>query len=281
MAEKGVSSAVDYIPDVSGLSVYKQGTIRVLRNRSSVGPAGGGGGPRGRIYKMSRKSVDRLMFVLRETDMPLESMIVLTFGSVFPTSGKEAKASVNRWLSWLRYHKPTTRYLWVMEFQRRGAPHFHVLLNFGVIEDDRDLYAGRWASAALSGIVSPNSDDYQELWMNIFRVHRFRKQWQNRKERDGIVRYMSSYLAKPYQKKIPKDYQDVGRWWSTSKGVADIEPVETYDIDESATRDYLLAVDSPIVTWDFLPKYIWQRNVSRETICDTANKTPLAIPDKS
>jgi hypothetical protein len=266
VVEKSASGVVDYIPDVSGISVYKHGTVRVLRGRSGVGSTGGGGGgQRGNIYKMTRKSVNRLMFVLRETDMALESMMVLTFGSVYPTSGKLAKASVNRWLSWLRYRRPDLRYIWVMEFQRRGAPHFHVLLNHRVVENQRELYSGRWASAALSGLVSRESEDYQKLWMDIFRVHKFRKQWQNSRERDGIVRYMSSYLAKSYQKEIPRDYGDVGRWWSSAKGVADIEPVETYEIKEEAVRDYLLAVNSPLASWDFLPKYIWQRNVSRET----------------
>lgn len=265
MVQESTSSAIDYIPDVSGLSVYRNGTVRVLRDRTSVGPTGGGGGQRGRIYQMTRQSVDRLMFVLRETDMSLESMIVLTFGSMYPKSGQSAKASVNRWLSWLRYHAPEVRYLWVMEFQKRGAPHFHILLNYGVVEDERDLYAGRWSSAALSGIVGKEDDRYQELWMKIFRVHKHHRQWQNKKEKDGIVRYMSSYLAKSYQKKIPKDYQDVGRWWSATRGVADIEPASTYEIGEEGVRDYLGAIDSPLVSWEFLPKYVWQRNVSRET----------------
>ncbi|GAH86880.1 unnamed protein product, partial [marine sediment metagenome] len=55
-------------------------------------------------------------------------MVTLTYPAVFPKNGKVVKKHLNVMLKWLKYRLPAKNYLWFFEWQRRGAPHVHILL---------------------------------------------------------------------------------------------------------------------------------------------------------
>lgn len=201
-------------------------------------------------------------------------MITLTYGRLYPRSGAECKTDLNRWLTWLRGYAKRERwadlaYLWVMEFQKRGAPHFHVLLTVTPEERLRRKFAYQWASAALKRYKHDLGEGYNDVWTKVYHVHSHEEQWQKEKVKDGLMHYLGSYLSKSYQKCVPKDFRDTGRWWGHSRSVGKIEAAESYDIDEGAARAYLEAISNPVSGWDVLPKFIWARNVSRETLRET------------
>lgn len=88
-----------------------------------------GGGERERITIFSRASRLRLLKMAASLQFEQAKFVTLTFSGI-PTPQK-AKDALRRFAERLRRRWPSASYVWRMEPQRRGAPHFHLLL-FGV-----------------------------------------------------------------------------------------------------------------------------------------------------
>jgi hypothetical protein len=97
-----------------------------------------------------------------------------------------------------RYIKPNTKHsaFWFLEFQKRGAPHFHIFLNWCP-----DMY---WVSKKWFEIVG--SDDPSHALAGT-RTETLKK------GRAGTISYASKYAAKADQKVVPEQYLNVGRFW--------------------------------------------------------------------
>ena len=98
-----------------------------------------------------------------------------------------------------------------MWFQKRGAPHFHILVDVSLESEKEDV------SAAWHGQIE--TEDKKHLATET-RVEKLRTS-------DGGARYAVSYAKKPYQKDVPMAYQNVGRFWGHSRGV---KPESRYTI---------------------------------------------------
>jgi len=88
-----------------------------------------------------------------------------------------------------------------MEFQKRGAPHFHVFLNGRV---NKEALRDFWYKIAHKG------DKYNG--MAAIKVEKVRKPW-------AAGCYAAKYAKKAEQKTVPPEYHDVGRFWGTFGGV--------------------------------------------------------------
>jgi len=88
----------------------------------------GGGVPRGTIRGLSPQSRMRLLKKLYRIhwDEKHNKFITLTYPADYPEPG-QAKTHLDTWFKRLRRKFPRTSVLWVLEFQKRGAPHFHGL----------------------------------------------------------------------------------------------------------------------------------------------------------
>lgn len=64
----------------------------------------------------------------------LNNFLTLTFKENF-TDLKEANLIFKKFIKRLKYAYPELKYLAVPEFQKRGAVHYHVLLNLGYVEN--------------------------------------------------------------------------------------------------------------------------------------------------
>jgi hypothetical protein len=95
--------------------------------------------------------------------------------------------------------------LWFLEFQRRGAPHFHLLV-FGSGFALLDLPTfQKWLSSAWAEIVAhPDPLEYQKHLSAGTG-----SEWV-RGEHFG---YALKYAAKLEQKKVPAEFSDIGRFW--------------------------------------------------------------------
>lgn len=76
----------------------------------------------------SDKSRARLRHVAENSALPLISQFSLTYHHEFPDYGRTCKAHLNAFLTFLRRIIPGIGNLWLAEFQRRNAPHFHLFL---------------------------------------------------------------------------------------------------------------------------------------------------------
>lgn len=157
-------------------------------------------GRRGRVREFSRRSRTRLQQTL--CAVPIAHVgrgllfITLTYPRAWPGDWRRWKRDLDT-LRWRLADKfPRFGAVWKLEPQRRGAPHFHLLV-VGV-----PFIAKAWLSEAWYDVVG--SKDPKHLaagtQVQLARSHR------------GVVSYASKYTAK--RQELPADWQEgVGRWW--------------------------------------------------------------------
>lgn len=92
-----------------------------------TGPKRTGRAKRGKVCGFSEGSRRRMLEFMSRFDENRVVMMTLTYGQAFP-SCDEAKRHLFLFLKRLRRLAPKASAVWRMEFQERGAPHFHLVL---------------------------------------------------------------------------------------------------------------------------------------------------------
>jgi hypothetical protein len=210
---------------VVGFKVYRRDLVPVrqawIPNEPPVGE-------RGEIQFLSPKSLRRLALVANNTPVDFRSMITLTYPREYPCDGTVVKSHLNAMLTNLRRKIPRFDYLWILEFQKRGAPHIHLFTSYNLPSPLRPMTRiGR-----ISKEVRVNwelQDWISERWFSIVgsgdeRHLRVGSAWEVIEKRDGMARYIAKEAYKTFQKEVPQDFRNVGRFWGASKGVAPREP---------------------------------------------------------
>lgn len=167
--------------------------------------------------RLSYRSLLHLVHKLRNCSVMFRSLLTLTYPEDFPNDGRLVKKQLDRFLKAFRRRYGKRPYAWFLEFQDRGAPHFHMLTDIDGWEIDRD-----WLGRTWSRIVDGGGKCY--------RVHAHVKQWEVMRKKDGAVRYVAKYAKKQKQKIVPEGYDKVGLFWGTSHDVK-AEPVEVLAMD--------------------------------------------------
>jgi len=136
-----------------------------------VSVCGGGGGgskaKRSKVTTFSRASRLRLlqkMSTIKEKGLK-SVFLTLTYGQKFPNP-REAKRHLDNLLKQLRRKHETVSGFWRLEFQQRGAPHFHLLL-FGLPFMAKSELATRWANIIGKDYWDYSRDDVQHPFTRI------------------------------------------------------------------------------------------------------------------
>ena len=79
------------------------------------------------IQKLTFRSMKRLRFFLRNTAYKMEYEVGLTYPNNYSNDGELVKKHFHLLRSRFNYHG--YKYIWILEFQGRGAPHFHILID--------------------------------------------------------------------------------------------------------------------------------------------------------
>jgi len=240
---------------IRGIHYYKNGTIRIL----GIAPKGYSPGDlplRGEIKKLSKKSLQRLALVVCETDVKFKTMVTLTYPKEFGLNGKRVKRDLYLYLKFLNKCYPMLGYLWFIEFQGRGAPHYHILIDTEVSGIERATLAIYW-----SDIVGKDKE-------KVFYVHNRQEACGAIRKKDGARRYALKYALKQNQKKVPDRYTDVGRFWGCNKKVLEYIPKPDYiRLSEEELRKFLVGSGQYATDFKNWPIVLFARtNVSRETI---------------
>ncbi|MEO6846558.1 MAG: hypothetical protein ABI443_04130, partial [Chthoniobacterales bacterium] len=98
------------------------------------------------ITEFSHQSRYNMLHTLKNCGVVMRSMMTITYPKEFSSDGRKVKKDLKRLLNWIRRNIPGTRGLWFLEFQMRGAPHFHILLDVDM-ESYGDLVTIRRRSA--------------------------------------------------------------------------------------------------------------------------------------
>jgi hypothetical protein len=207
---------------VKGFDVYEN-AIRVVREFDGSGNTGGG--VRGNIESFSKASKRRLKFKASNANPHLISQFCMTYHNSFPP-GDVVKKQLNKFLTYLRRYSPGVKYLWILEFQSRGFPHFHLFLDLPY--DTPGLR--QWMAKTWNHVTQED-----ELHLTFHQDQRNFIQWDM-----GSGQYLTKYLDKEHQKAVPEGYESVGRFWGNSRGLVpppacitedELSPIEIECID--------------------------------------------------
>lgn len=201
---------------------------------------------------MSRQSRARMLVKALACGIKWQSMLVLTYGDTYPSSGKDVKKHLNVALGRLRRLRSYASYFWWLEFQKRGAPHIHILVNFEPDYGDRVKIAKTWVKS-LGGLPGASGGELER----VFAVHIHPKAWQVEHKPGGLAHDVALYATKPHQKSVPKRFQNVGRWWGASRDVQPIIVAEFPVDGEAGARLLLEATEHRCANWDVIPKFIF------------------------
>ena len=170
--------------------------------------------PRGVVQMFSPSSAARLTKAARNAMPALVTQFCLTYHSGTP-DGRSCKLHLDTWLKALRRLVPGVGYLWILEFQSRGTPHFHVWLTCPFSEELWKHLGEAW-----NRIAEPSSTEHL-WWHSKARVD----PRTGREQRSCIpwemktAGYLRKYMSKEAQKSVPADFVGVGRFWGSSRGM--------------------------------------------------------------
>jgi hypothetical protein len=156
------------------------------------------GGKRGEIREFSSASRRRLMRYMAQVDRtqcrrrPL--FVTLTYPARFPTSSRVYKAHLRSFLARFKRRYPHVPIIWRLEFQKRGAPHYHLMI-FTPWYISWRWVAGAWYEAT-------GCADYLTLVAGT--ETRAVRSW------GGVMHYAAKYMSKSGP--LP-DGQAPGRLW--------------------------------------------------------------------
>lgn len=135
----------------------------------------------------------RLRHFLENFRQDFTVMVTLTYPDDYPTDGQTVKAHLRALFERMRRKGclEFDSWVWFLEFQQRGAPHFHIL-GTGWIPKG-------WLSDAWAEITKGNS-------RTCTRVEQIRNP-------NAAGAYAMKYAYKSEQKEVPEGFERVGRMW--------------------------------------------------------------------
>lgn len=154
---------------------------------------------RSKIIRFSKRSAKRLRHVIRNSENIWKTFITLTYPENFPCNGKETKKHLNAFLQYLR--RKGIKFVWVLEFQERGAPHYHIIASEFIPKEE---LSERWYK-----IVGSGDEKHLKAGTQI----------QSIKSKRHLYGYLSNYIKKLDQKIPPKEFKNVGRFWGASRNI--------------------------------------------------------------
>lgn len=180
------------------LAVAGDAGLRLYRCETGETPMGGGRGEiRGFSPSARRRLIDRLMMLPwrdwdHQTRHDVDAQVVL-LTLTYPAEYPEDAETVHRHLA--NFHRALEHVqhghywaIWRMEFQKRGAPHFHILLGF-----DRRISVTRfelWAKATWSRVVGSGDPLHERHGADVVPVTT------SKGARAGLMCYLVKYLGK-------------------------------------------------------------------------------------
>ena len=211
------------------------------------------------LQGFSQKSKNRLRFLAANSADHISSQFCMSYGDVWPIHGRECKRQLDVFLKSLRKKFPSLMYIWIGEFQSRGAPHFHFFSNLSVSQDNHDFLSAAWHEIA--GVSSEKHE----------RVHIHSKNfipWDM-----GTGSYLCKYLDKAHQKQIPVGFSGFGRWWGNSSNIKPV-PVEIHGQELELFLSDSVNVNTGEVLIDSAPQFLIRTCIKYQK---KVNRSPWAV----
>ena len=207
--------------------------VRLYEHAFYVKPAPRGTPPippdppkRGAVTTFSRGSRCRLIktfMKLRSSELCAPWFLTLTFHHWDEGERERAHVYLNTFLTNLRRDYPAALYLWRLELQKRGAPHYHVIIWLPAWEKEPDDEGFQsWIKATWHRIADPDSKDHAKHGTRVDRATSYRKAFQ----------YLTKYTAK---RGLGCDEGYPGRRWARSRQLP-IDSITDFEITDEAAH---------------------------------------------
>jgi hypothetical protein len=149
--------------------------------------------------------------------------VTLTYPAVFPEP-MGAKRHLNTILK--RFERAFGRLfeIWKMEPQRRGAPHFHLLIWMKTPQGEADVYSlVKWWATNWEEVIRPEGEQINEAVLKVHfgEVRNGRPCVEAVKDWEGVSRYAGKYIGKVCS---GHGWKWPGRWWGVRN--RDLAPLE-------------------------------------------------------
>ena len=207
---EGYTKQFEHLADWSDTRLVTEITIGeqdvVISNTLRGGREQQGGGIRGKVVEWSKASRARCEKHIRNVKSDsIKFFLTLTYPKSFTNDGIAVKRDL------FAMRKRLVRMgvdggIWFLEFQKRGAPHFHIFLNKWP-EGGNKAVAKAWHEVV-------GSDDPNHLaWHEGTLGGGNRPCLEKMRKPHAASYYASKYACKAEQKDVPEQYTNVGRFW--------------------------------------------------------------------
>ena len=188
-----------------------------------------GGGKRGKIKIFSRASRKRLFEELHKLIFETVTFITLTYPEDFPVTSKIYKAHLKEFRRRIEVKWGKISAFWRLEFQKRGAPHYHIMF-FDCPPFDHFEISWVWKCVTHTWDMA-----HELLGANVRLIT------DGRQER-LIAFYVGKYIAKVDERTENSYDEHTGRWWGRWN-IEDEKPMEFTLPDWQAKRAVTFALD--------------------------------------
>ena len=198
-------------------------TVELLPSKPARFKSKVGGGLRGCVEGFSYKARRRLMRTISRINtgqLGCMGFVTLTYHDNW--RGRDIKRDLNNYIRRIRRHFPDVAYLWRLEPQRRGAPHFHVLFFFPPHQSDK------------SQIEESKLKDPWHSVVDDGNIHHAKYGAKVKVFEDGyqpVQIYATKYCAKLERDGVKK-LDGVGKYWGRSQNLP-INPIDEVVLSDS------------------------------------------------
>jgi hypothetical protein len=140
------------------------------------------------------------------------TFMTLTYPDEFPTSPVVYKANLKEFHRKFEIEYPDIQGVWRLEFQKRGAPHFHIMFLDWQPEDDGKVQ-WIWKSTCHTWDMA-----HELLGVDVRIIT-------DNAQQALIAFYLAKYIAKVDEREIKEDVRKCGRWWG-KWNIHEPEPIE-------------------------------------------------------
>jgi hypothetical protein len=139
-------------------------------------------------------------------------LVTLTYPAVYPADASQWKTDLNNFFRILREQYPDHWFVWKLEPQKRGAPHFHLLGDLGVRMDAASIY--RLLRVIWWQVVGATGENGRKHFQRGVQVENLEDSGHKR-----TSNYVSKYVGKPQDAEDMPEWSHPGRFWGISNRV--------------------------------------------------------------
>lgn len=183
-----------------------------------------GGGKRDEIKVFSKESRYRLFRLLHSLVFEKVTFITLTYPGIFPTDSKVYKRHLAEYRRRFEKKYCACKAIWRLEFQKRGAPHYHILY-FDAPYIPVKAWSSLWAD-----VVHSDDINHRKAGVHVRLVT-------GNLSRELISSYVGKYVGKVDEQSVSAAQQKPGRWWG-KWNIEEPEP-ERIEMTESEAQVFI------------------------------------------